>query len=102
MVPLTVHHQGCALSHRKSCSRVPAAALAVVFLAGGVTPLAYSATISDQPTPGQEQLLAKPMIKKEPMAGEMKKDGMMKEDVSKAAQNWDTKMNESMKQEKMK
>ena len=32
------------------------------------------------------------MKKKEPMAGEMKKDGMMKEDVSKAAEKWDEKM----------
>ena len=40
------------------------------------------------------------MIKNEPMAGEMKKDGMMKEDVSKAARKWDAKMNESMEREK--
>ena len=90
------------MSHRKSCSRIPAAVLTVVFLACGITPLAQSATTSDQPTSGQERQLAKPMIKKEPMMGEMKKDGMMKEDVSKAAQKWDAKMNESMKQKKMK
>jgi hypothetical protein len=83
-------------------SRVSATALTVVCLTGVITPLTHAATTSDQPTSGQEGQPAKPMIKKEPMAGEMKKDGMMKEDVSKAAQKWDTKMNESMKQEKMK
>jgi hypothetical protein len=89
------------MSLRKICSRVPAA-LAAIFLAGTITLLTHAATTFDQPTSGQEQQPAKPMIKKEPMAGEMKKDGMMKEDVSKAAQKWDAKMNESMKQEKMK
>jgi len=89
------------MSHRTVRSRVPAAALTVVFLAACITPLAQSATTSDQPASGQEQP-PKPMIKKEPMMGEMKKDGMMKEDVSKAAQKWDAKMNEAMKQEKMK
>ena len=45
---------------------------------------------------------AKPMVKKEPMAGEMKKDGMMKEDVSKAEKKWSKEMDEKMKREKMK
>ena len=90
------------MSYRTVCSRVPAAALTVVFLAGGIAQLTHAATTPDQPNSGQERQPAKPMIKKEPMAGEMKKDGMMKEDVSKAAQKWDVKMNESMKKEKMK
>ena len=89
------------MSHRTHRPRVPAAALTVAFLAGIITAPTHAATTSDQPASGQEQP-AKPMIKKEPMAGEMKKDGMMKEDVSKAAQKWDAKMNEAMKQEKMK
>lgn len=82
--------------------RIPAAALPVVFLAGVITSLTHAATTSDQPKSGQERQSAKPMIKKEPMMGEMKKDGMMKEDVSKAAQKWDAKMNESMMREQMK
>lgn len=90
------------MSHRTFRLRVLAAALTVAFLASGITPLAHAATTSDQPKSEQEGQPAKPMIKKEPMAGEMKKDGMMKEDVSKAARKWDAKMNESMKQEKMK
>ena len=90
------------MSHRTVRMRVPAAALTFIFLAGGITPLTHAATTSDQPGSGQERQPAKPMIKKEPMAGGMKKDGMMKEDVSKAAQKWDAKVNESMKQEKMK
>lgn len=90
------------MSHLTVRLRIPAAALTVVFLSGGITPLTHAATTSDQPMSGQERQPAKPMKKKEPMAGEMKKDGMMKEDVSKAAQKWEAKMNESMKQEKMK
>jgi len=90
------------MSHRTYRLRVSAAALTVVFLAGGITPRAHAATTPDQPRSEQERQSAKPMIKKEPMAGKMKKDGMMKEDVSKAAQKWDAKMSESMKKEKMK
>ena len=56
----------------------------------GALPSAHAAS-SDQTTRAQQQS-AKPMKKKEPMAGEMKKDGMMKEDVSKAAEKWDKKM----------
>jgi hypothetical protein len=83
--------------------RLPvAAALAVAFLAGGSAPLSHAAATPDQVNSAPEREPAKPMIKKEPMAGEMKKDGMMKEDVSKAAQKWNVKMDESMKQEKMK
>lgn len=55
-----------------------------------------------QAGPAPQHQPAKPMIKKEPMAGEMKKDGMMKEDVSRAARKWDEKMDEMMKKEKMK
>ena len=90
------------MSHRTVRSRVPAAALTITFLASGIAPLTHAATTSDQPTSGQEQQPAKPMIKEEPMMGGMKKDGMLKEDVSKAAQKWDAKMSEAMKQEKMK
>ena len=53
-------------------------------------PSTHAASSSDQTIRGREP--AKPMKKKEPMAGEMKKDGMMKEDVSKAAEKWDQKM----------
>jgi hypothetical protein len=49
-----------------------------------------------------DQQAAKPMAKNEPMAGEMKKDGMMKEDVSRAEKAWSRRMDEKMKQEKMK
>ena len=57
----------------------------------GALPSAHAASSSDQ-TLRAQQHSAKPMKKKEPMAGEMKKDGMMKEDVSKAAEQWDKKM----------
>jgi hypothetical protein len=57
----------------------------------GALPSTHAASSSDQTIPAQQQS-AKPMKKKEPMAGEMKKDGMMKEDVSKAAEKWDEKM----------
>ncbi|HEV2009258.1 MAG TPA: hypothetical protein VGQ88_11110 [Burkholderiales bacterium] len=57
----------------------------------GALPSTHAASSSDQTMPAQDQR-AKPMKKKEPMAGEMKKDGMMKEDVSKAAEKWDQKM----------
>ncbi len=90
------------MSHCTVRLRVPAAALTAVFLASGNTPFTHAATTSDQPKSEQEWQPAKPMVKKEPMVGEMKKDGMMKEDVSKAAQKWEEKMNESMKQEQMK
>ena len=60
----------------------------------GALPSAHAASSSDQSTRAQQQS-AKPMKKKEPMAGEMKKDGMMKEDVSKAAEKWDKKMEPS-------
>jgi hypothetical protein len=93
------------MSYRTARLHLSATILTVIFLSflcGGRTPLAQAAATSDQPGSAQKQHPAKPMIKKEPMAGGMKKDGMMKEDVSKAAQKWDAKMNESMKQETMK
>ena len=90
------------MSHRTHRSFVPAATLIRVFLVGMFAPLTHAATPPDQSQPAPEQQPAKPMMKKEPMAGEMKKDGMMKEDVSKAAKKWDAKMDEMMKQEKMK
>ena len=90
------------MSHCTDRSRVHTAALTLMFFAGISTPFAHAATTSDQPGSGQKQQPAKAMNKEEPMAGEMKKDGMMKEDVGKAAQKWDAKMNEAMKQEKMK
>lgn len=89
------------MSHYARHSFVPAAALTVVFLVGGIAPTTHAATPSDQAKSAQEPP-AKPMVKKEPMMGEMKKDGMLKEDVSKAAKKWDAKMGEAMKQEKMK
>lgn len=67
-------------------------ALILASLAGALPSSTYAASSSDHATPAQQQLPAKPMKKKEPMAGEMKKDGMMKEDVSKAAKKWDEKM----------
>jgi hypothetical protein len=57
----------------------------------GALPSTHAASSSDQTIRAQQQS-AKPMKKKEPRAGEMKKDGMMKEDVSKAAEKWDKKM----------
>lgn len=56
----------------------------------GTFPSTQAASSSDQTMSAQHP--AKPMKKKEPMAGEMKKDGMMKEDVSKAAEKWDERM----------
>ena len=83
------------------CSLARAVAL-TVFLVNSFASPAHAAMASDTTGPVAEQAPAKPMMKKEPMAGEMKKDGMMKEDVSKAAKKWDAKMDEMMKQEKMK
>ena len=62
--------------------------------------LAAAAPASAATPPDQQS--AKPMVKNEPMAGEMKNDGMMKEDVSKAEKAWSKRMDEKMKQEKMK
>lgn len=59
-----------------------------------------AADLSDQVKPAPKS--AKPMAMKEPMAGEMKKDGMMKEDVSKAGAKWSREMDEKMMREQMK
>ena len=74
---------------------------APAILAGGFSGYAHAATPPDRGPPAREPAPAKPMIKKEPMAGEMKRDGMLKEDVSKAAKRWSDAMDEKMKQEKM-
>ena len=50
--------------------------------------------------PSQES--GKSTTMKGPMRGGMKKDGMMKEDVSKEAQKWSKKMYEQMERENMK
>ena len=56
----------------------------------------------DQAKAAPSQDSTKPTTMRGPMRGEMKKDGMMKEDVSKAAQTWSKKMDEQMGQEKKK
>ena len=68
-------------------------ALMLALVAGTFTSFVHAAPVPDQD---------KPMQKKEPMAGGMKKDGMMKEDVSKAARKWDQKMDQMMKKENKK
>lgn len=90
------------MTHHTHRMFVPAAALTVLFLVGSYAPLVHAAAPPDQAKPAPGEPPAKPMVKKEPMMGEMKKDGMMKEDVSKAAKQWSEKMDASMKQEKMK
>ena len=90
------------MSLRTRRSFTAVAASTFVFLGGGFVPIVHSAEPPDQAQSAPEPQPAKPMIKKEPMAGEMKKDGMMKEDVSKAAKQWSEKMDEMMKKEKMK
>jgi len=80
----------------RNCTHpTPACALALSLCALALVVPLYAATPPDQPP-------AKPMIKNEPMTGQMKKDGMMKEDVSKAEKAWSKRMDEKMKQEKMK
>ena len=81
------------MSNRTHCLFTPAAALMLVSAVGTFLPLTRAAEPPDK---------AKPMMNKEPMAGEMKKDGMLKEEVGKAARKWDKKMDATMKQEKMK
>ncbi len=83
------------MSHRIRCSL---SAMSTAFFAVACALPAHAATPSDQAEPARE-LPAKRMMKKEPMMGEMKKDGMMKEDVGKAAKQWDEKMKETMKKE---
>jgi hypothetical protein len=45
--------------------------------------------------------MVNPMREKEPMPGEMKRDGMMKEDVRKQAMKKDAMMQDAMKKEQM-
>ena len=79
----------------------PAAAMCMCAAALIALP-STAADVSDQSKSAPASTPAKPMATKEPMAGEMKKDGMMKEDVSKAGAKWSKDMDEKMKQEKMK
>ena len=81
---------------------VTAAALMFILRVALIALPASAADPSDQAKSVPPKNSAQPMALKEPMAGEMKKDGMMKEDVSKAAEKWSRKMDEQMKQEKMK
>ncbi len=90
------------MSYRTARLPVFAAALIVVLRVALLALPANAAEPPDQAKSAPPQDPAKPMTMKGPMAGEMKKDGMMKEDVSKAAQHWNTKMDEQMKQEKAK
>ena len=74
-----------------------------LFLIAALTALPAGAADQSDPaksTPASKS--AQPMNMKEPMAGEMKKNGMMKEDVSKAEKKWSKDMDEKMKREKMK
>ena len=77
-------------------------AVSLLVLSAGFPALTASAADPDQSKPAPSAIPAKPMGMKEPMAGEMKKDGMMKEDVSKAEKKWSKEMDEKMKREKMK
>jgi len=45
--------------------------------------------------------MVNPMREKEPMPGEMKRDGMMKEDVRKQAMKKDAMMQDALKKEQM-
>ena len=51
---------------------------------------------------GEKPMVTNPMRGKEPMPGEMKREGMVKEDVRKQALKKDAMMREMMKQEEMK
>ena len=77
-------------------------AVSLLVLSAGFPASTASAAEPDQAKPAPLATPAKPMGMKEPMAGEMKKDGMMKEDVSKAEKKWSKEMDEKMKREKMK
>ena len=70
-----------------------AAAIVIANFTAAHSSLTHAALPPDQ---------SRPMQKQEPMAGEMKKHGMIKEDVSKAAKKWGERMDKKMKQEKMK
>ena len=80
----------------------PAVAASVLALTAGLSTLPLGAAdLSDQSKPAPPPESGKPAAMKGPMAGEMKKDGMMKEDVSKAGAKWSKEMDEKMKREKM-
>ena len=79
-----------------------AVAASLLVFSAGYPAFTGTAADPDQSKPAPSAIPAKPMAMKEPMAGEMKKDGMMKEDVSKAQKKWSKEMDEKMKQEKMK
>jgi hypothetical protein len=79
-----------------------AIAASLLVFNSGHTAFTATAADPDQAKPTPSATPAKPMAMKEPMAGEMKKDGMMKEDVSKAEKKWSKEMDEKMKREKMK
>lgn len=66
-----------------------------------ITPSASSDTLQ-APAPAAESKpkILNPMREKEPMAGEMKRDGMMKEDVRKQALKKDAMMQEALSKEK--
>lgn len=85
--------------------------LALAMLAGasldapaapGVTPSAVNDT-QQAPTSAAESKprILNPMREKEPMSGEMKRDGMMKEDVRKQALKKDAMMRKAMSKEEM-
>ena len=58
---------------------------------------------AEEPVPPPEKTMVKKHMKpKEPMAGEMKKPGMMQGDVKKAAEKKDKQMKEPMQQEEEK
>ena len=78
------------------------AAMFMLLIALSIAIRASAADPSDTTKAGPAPKSAQPMNMKEPMAGEMKKDGMMKEDVSKAEKKWSKDMDEKMKREKMK
>ena len=84
--------------------RRAAAAITASLLQFSAGYIAFAATAADpdQAKAAPAATPAKPMGMKEPMAGEMKKDGMIKEDVSKAEKKWSKEMDEKMKREKMK
>jgi len=77
-------------------------AVSLLVLSAGFPAFTASAADPDQAKAAPSATPAKPMGMKEPMAGEMKKDGMMKEDVSKAEKKWSKEMDEKMKRETMK
>ena len=87
------------MSHHTQRPLTLRAALIPLLLVGVFAPPAPAATASDESKPVPEQQPAKPMVKKEPMAGEMKKDTMKKGDVKKAAEKKAREMKDVMDKE---